>query len=182
MRARPPSALAAPDERPLAISRLGAFAAISRSIGASPNCLLQSTARRPIARALGQRHHLKPTGAKLEAPRSSSPSDTPERCRSGSTRSAETARRGQPPGTRETSPNPLYAPFINELPYSHTTIFVDEKAQRQILIDMANPRHDEKRDTKASIAEAAKADQALPIASTRSERIGQRQAKWIVGR
>jgi len=70
------------------------------------------------------------------------------------------ARRAAP-RPRRTSPTPLYAPFINALPYSHTTIFVDEKAQRQDPDRHGQPRHDRETRYQASIAEAAKADQAL---------------------
>jgi len=34
--------------------------------------------------------------------------------------------------------DPIYGPFIRGLNYAHTTLFVDEAAQRQITIDMVN--------------------------------------------
>ena len=34
--------------------------------------------------------------------------------------------------------DPIYGPFLKGLEYAHTTLFVDETAQRQIAIDMVN--------------------------------------------
>ena len=57
--------------------------------------------------------------------------------------------------------DPIYGPFLKALEYSQTTLFVDETAQRQTTIDMANRVLLQKQDPKASLAEAAKAEQAL---------------------
>jgi multiple sugar transport system substrate-binding protein len=57
--------------------------------------------------------------------------------------------------------DPIYGPFLKALQYSQTTLFVDEAAQRQITIDMANRVLLQNQDPKASLAEAAKAEQAL---------------------
>ena len=40
--------------------------------------------------------------------------------------------------SEENLAHPIYGPFIRGLNYAHTTLFVDEAAQRQITIDMVN--------------------------------------------
>ncbi|KOF22862.1 ABC transporter substrate-binding protein [Ensifer adhaerens] len=40
--------------------------------------------------------------------------------------------------SEENLAHPVYGPFIRGLTYAHTTLFVDEAAQRQITIDMVN--------------------------------------------
>ncbi|RDJ25210.1 extracellular solute-binding protein [Bosea caraganae] len=40
--------------------------------------------------------------------------------------------------TEKNLADPVYGPFIRGLDYSHTTLFVDEAAQRQVAIDMIN--------------------------------------------
>ncbi|AQZ52611.1 extracellular solute-binding protein [Martelella mediterranea] len=40
--------------------------------------------------------------------------------------------------TEKNVSNPIYGPFLKGLDYAHTTLFVDESAQRQVAIDMAN--------------------------------------------
>jgi multiple sugar transport system substrate-binding protein len=57
--------------------------------------------------------------------------------------------------------DPILAPFIKGLDYAHTTLFVDEAAQRQITIDMTNRVLLEGQDPQASLEEAAAAEQAL---------------------
>ena len=57
--------------------------------------------------------------------------------------------------------NPIYGPFLKGLEYAHTTMFVDEAAQRQTTIDMVNRVLLQNQDPKASLAEAAKAEQAI---------------------
>lgn len=57
--------------------------------------------------------------------------------------------------------NPIYGPFLKGLEYAHTTMFVDEAAQRQTAIDMVNRVLIQNQDPKASLAEAAKAEQAI---------------------
>jgi multiple sugar transport system substrate-binding protein len=104
----------------------------------------------------------KPTGAKLEAAKKFIAFvTTAEAMQVWLDTVGELPARRAAAETPKNIANPLYAPFINALPYSYTTVFVDEKAQRQILIDMANRVMIDKQDTKASVAEAAKADQAL---------------------
>ena len=63
--------------------------------------------------------------------------------------------------TEKNLADPIYGPFLKALDYSQTTLFVDETAQRQITIDMANRVLLQNQDPKASLAEAAKAEQAL---------------------
>ena len=63
--------------------------------------------------------------------------------------------------TEKNLADPIYGPFLKALEYSQTTLFVDETAQRQITIDMANRVLLQNQDPKASLAEAAKAEQAL---------------------
>jgi multiple sugar transport system substrate-binding protein len=57
--------------------------------------------------------------------------------------------------------DPIYGPFLKALEYSQTTLFVDEAGQRQITIDMTNRVLIQGQDPKASLAEAAKAEQAI---------------------
>ncbi|MGO4572107.1 extracellular solute-binding protein [Microvirga sp. 2TAF3] len=57
--------------------------------------------------------------------------------------------------------HPIYGPFLKGLEYAHTTLFVDEAAQRQVAIDMVNRVLIQNQDPKASLAEAAKAEQAI---------------------
>ncbi|MGO4704623.1 extracellular solute-binding protein [Microvirga sp. 2MCAF38] len=63
--------------------------------------------------------------------------------------------------TQENLANPIYSPFLKGLEYAHTTLFVDEAAQRQVAIDMVNRVLIQKQDPKDSLAEAAKAEQAI---------------------
>ncbi|WP_112663178.1 extracellular solute-binding protein [Microvirga flavescens] len=63
--------------------------------------------------------------------------------------------------TQENLSNPIYGPFLKGLEYAHTTLFVDEAAQRQVAIDMVNRVLIQKQDPKESLAEAAKAEQAI---------------------
>jgi len=57
--------------------------------------------------------------------------------------------------------DPIYAPFLKALDYAHTTTFVDEAAQRQGAIDMVNRVVLNGESPADSIAEAAKAEQAV---------------------
>ncbi|WP_176084041.1 extracellular solute-binding protein [Martelella sp. HB161492] len=63
--------------------------------------------------------------------------------------------------TEENLANPIYAPFLKGLDYAHTTLFVDEAGQRQVAIDMANRVLLDGQSPADSIAEAAKAEQAI---------------------
>ena len=57
--------------------------------------------------------------------------------------------------------DPIYAPFLKGLDYAHTTLFVDESGQRQVAIDMANRVLLEGQSPADSVAQAAKAEQAI---------------------
>lgn len=57
--------------------------------------------------------------------------------------------------------DPIYGPFLKGLEYAHTTLFVDEAGQRQVAIDMVNRVLIQNQDPKDSLAEAAKAEQAI---------------------
>ncbi|MBZ6078551.1 extracellular solute-binding protein [Microvirga puerhi] len=57
--------------------------------------------------------------------------------------------------------DPIYGPFLKGLEYAHTTLFVDEAAQRQTAIDMVNRVLIQNQDPKEALAEAAKAEQAI---------------------
>lgn len=63
--------------------------------------------------------------------------------------------------TEENLADPVYAPFLRALDYAHTTRFVDEAAQRQVTIDMANRVLLEGQDPAESIAEAAEEEQEI---------------------
>ena len=57
--------------------------------------------------------------------------------------------------------DPIYAPFLKALDYAHTTLFVDEAGERQTAIDMVNRVLLENQDPKASLEQAAAAEQAI---------------------
>jgi multiple sugar transport system substrate-binding protein len=57
--------------------------------------------------------------------------------------------------------DPIYAPFLKGLDYAHTTNFVDEAGQRQVVIDMVNRVVLESQSPKDSLAQAAQAEQAI---------------------
>ena len=57
--------------------------------------------------------------------------------------------------------DPIYAPFLKGLEYAHTTTFVDEKAQRQVTMDMANRIFLQGQSVADSVAEAAASEQAI---------------------
>lgn len=63
--------------------------------------------------------------------------------------------------TEENLKNPIYGPFLKGLEYAHTTLFVDEAAQRQNSIDMANRVLLEGQSVEDSIAQAAEAEQEI---------------------
>jgi multiple sugar transport system substrate-binding protein len=63
--------------------------------------------------------------------------------------------------TEKNLADPIYRPFLKALEYAQTTLFVDEAAQRQVTIDMANRVLIQGQDPKASLTEAAKAEQAI---------------------
>ena len=57
--------------------------------------------------------------------------------------------------------DPIYGPFLKGLEYAHTTLFVDEQAQRQNAIDMVNRVLLQGQSVDESLAQAAKAEQAI---------------------
>ena len=57
--------------------------------------------------------------------------------------------------------DPIYAPFLKGLDYAHTTLFVEENAQRQITTDMVNRVLLQGQSPADSVAEAATAEQAV---------------------
>jgi multiple sugar transport system substrate-binding protein len=57
--------------------------------------------------------------------------------------------------------DPIYAPFLKGLEYAHTTTFVEEQAQRQVAMDMANRVFLKGQSVEESVAEAAAAEQAI---------------------
>ncbi|WP_309086479.1 extracellular solute-binding protein [Chelativorans sp.] len=63
--------------------------------------------------------------------------------------------------TEKNLADPIYGPFLKGLEYAHTTIFVDEQAQRQVAIDMANRVLLQNQDPAASVAQAAQEEQAI---------------------
>lgn len=63
--------------------------------------------------------------------------------------------------TPEIENDPVYGPFVKGLAYAHATTFVDESAQRNVLIDAVNRVFLSGQSPKDSLAEAAKAEQAI---------------------
>src|SRR3546814_2575228 len=63
--------------------------------------------------------------------------------------------------TEEHLQDPIYGPFLKGLDYATTTLFVDEAGQRQVAIDMVNRILIEGQDPKASLDQAAEAEQAI---------------------
>ncbi|MEO0654827.1 MAG: extracellular solute-binding protein [Pseudomonadota bacterium] len=63
--------------------------------------------------------------------------------------------------TEENANNEVFGPFIKGLAYANTTKFVNESAQRQILVDMVERVNLAGADPAESLAEAAAAEQAL---------------------
>lgn len=57
--------------------------------------------------------------------------------------------------------DPIYAPFLKGLEYAHTTLFMDEIAQRQGAIDMVNRVFIENQPVADSVKAAAVAEQAI---------------------
>ena len=57
--------------------------------------------------------------------------------------------------------DPIYGPFLKGLEYAHTTLFLDEAAQRQNAIDMANRVLLEGQSVEDSIKQAAEAEQEI---------------------
>jgi multiple sugar transport system substrate-binding protein len=63
--------------------------------------------------------------------------------------------------TEENANDPVFGPFIRGLQYANTTVFADESAQRQILMDMVGRTRIEDQSLEDSLAQAAEAEQTL---------------------
>ncbi|MEX0853272.1 MAG: extracellular solute-binding protein [Bauldia sp.] len=63
--------------------------------------------------------------------------------------------------TSENQADPKYGPFLKGLAYAHTTLFVEELAQRQTQIDMVNHVLLEGQSVADAVATAAKAEQEV---------------------
>lgn len=63
--------------------------------------------------------------------------------------------------TEENLADPIYGPFLRGLEYAHTTIFVDEAAQRQVMIDMESRISLQGQEPADALAEAAAQEQAI---------------------
>lgn len=104
----------------------------------------------------------KPTGAKLEAAKKFMAFTTsPEAMQVWLDMVGELPARKAAAETEKNLAHPIYGPFLKALNYSRATVFVDELAQRQVGLDMANRVFIQNQDAKASLAEAAKAEQAI---------------------
>jgi multiple sugar transport system substrate-binding protein len=57
--------------------------------------------------------------------------------------------------------DPVFGPFVRGLEYAHTTIFADESAQRQVLVDMVERIRLQGMDPGESLSTAAAAEQAI---------------------
>ncbi|MGJ8609997.1 MAG: extracellular solute-binding protein, partial [Octadecabacter sp.] len=63
--------------------------------------------------------------------------------------------------TEENANDPVFGPFIRGLEYAHTTKFVDESAQRQLLVEMVERVQLQGMEPAESLAIAADAEQAI---------------------
>jgi multiple sugar transport system substrate-binding protein len=63
--------------------------------------------------------------------------------------------------TDENANDPVFGPFIRGLAYAHTTKFVDESAQRQVLVEMVERVQLQGMDPAESVAVAAEAEQKI---------------------
>jgi len=57
--------------------------------------------------------------------------------------------------------HPIFSPFLKGLDYAHTTLFVDEAAQRQVTMDMFNRIFLAGESAEASLKQAAQAEQRI---------------------
>lgn len=104
----------------------------------------------------------KPTGAKLEAAKKFMAFTTsPEAMQVWLDMVGELPARKAAAETEKNFSHPIYGPFLKALNYSQATVFVDELAQRQVGLDMTNRVLIQNQDAKASLAESAKAEQAI---------------------
>src|SRR5207253_8792757 len=58
-------------------------------------------------------------------------------------------------GDPKLAADPVYGPFIQSLPYAHATFFVDETAQRTVLVDAVNEVVLNHKDPKTALNDAA---------------------------
>ncbi len=58
-------------------------------------------------------------------------------------------------GDPKLAQDPVYGPFLQSLPYAHATFFIDESAQRTVLVDAVNEVVLNHKDPKAALDEAA---------------------------
>ena len=63
--------------------------------------------------------------------------------------------------TEENANDPVFGPFIRGLEYANTTIFADESAQRQVLVDMIERVQLQDMDPGEALTMAAEAEQAI---------------------
>ncbi len=63
--------------------------------------------------------------------------------------------------TEENLNDPIYAPFLKGLEYAHTTRFVDEAGQRQVIIDAVNRVMLENQPIPDALTQAAEAEQKI---------------------
>jgi multiple sugar transport system substrate-binding protein len=104
----------------------------------------------------------KPTGEKLEAAKKFMAFVTsPEAMQLWLETVGELPARKAAAETEKNLNHPIYGPFLKALNYSYATVFVDEMGQRQVSLDMINRVLIQNQDAKASLAEAAKAEQAI---------------------
>lgn len=104
----------------------------------------------------------KSTGEKLEAAKKFLAFvTTPEAMQLWLETVGELPARKEAAETEKNLSHPIYGPFLKALGYSNATVFVDETGQRQVSLDMINRVLLQNQDVKASLAEAAKAEQAI---------------------
>ncbi len=63
--------------------------------------------------------------------------------------------------TEANANNPVFGPFIRGLSYAHTTIFADESAQRQVMVDAVSRIQLERQSVADSLTQAATEEQAI---------------------
>jgi multiple sugar transport system substrate-binding protein len=63
--------------------------------------------------------------------------------------------------TEENKANPVFGPFIRGLEYAHSTIFANESAQRQVMVDMVSRIELENQSIEDSLSQAAAAEQKI---------------------
>lgn len=63
--------------------------------------------------------------------------------------------------TEDNAEDPVFGPFIRGLQYANTTVFADESAQRQVLVDMIERVQLQGMDPVESLSAAAAAEQAI---------------------